>query len=325
MHSRVDPVAIAKATIATEAAGLAKLAETVGEEFVRVAELIYSGRGRVVVTGIGKSGHIGQKIAATLSSTGTPAYFVHAAEAAHGDLGLVSEDDVVLAISNSGESTELRAIVEYCRRFGVRLVVLTSRPRSTLARLADHVLVLPEAAEACPLSLAPMTSTTMTLVLGDALAAALIRMRGFSSEDFARFHPGGKLGAQLLRISEVLEREPSFADIPTVPEEAGLDEVVATITKGHYGFTAVADAQENIIGIITDGDLRRALSDRSVFERRASEIMTRNPKTIGSDRIAAEALAICEEHKISVLFVTDAEKRIVGLLHLKDLLRLGIA
>ncbi|MCV0396087.1 MAG: KpsF/GutQ family sugar-phosphate isomerase [Rhizobiaceae bacterium] len=306
-------------------AGLAALLDSIGDDFARAVEAVYACKGRVVVTGVGKSGHIGQKIAATLSSTGTPAYFVHASEAAHGDLGLVGDDDIVLAISNSGETVELSAIMRYCRRFEVQLIVITSQPGSTLAGFADLALILPAAREACPLKLAPTTSTTLTLVLGDALAMALMSKRGFSSEQFARFHPGGRLGAQLVRISELLEREPSFGRVPRVSQDDGMDQVVATITAGGLGFAAVADGTGRIIGIITDGDLRRALADRGFFERRAAEIMTRDPKSIGSDRIAAEALAICEEHKISVLFVNDEQGRVIGLLHLKDLLRLGTA
>lgn len=317
---------IARATIETEIAGLQVLAATIDGRFSQAVDLIHACRGRVVVTGIGKSGHIGQKIAATLASTGTPAFFMHAAEASHGDLGMISANDVVIAISNSGESAELRAIVEYCRRHPeMTLIAITSKPGSTLGRLADMVLQLPEAAEACPLSLSPMTSTTMMLVLGDALAAALIRKRDFKSDDFARFHPAGKLGAQLVKLSELVERDPRFASVPQVHQDSDMSKVIVTITDGRRGVTGVTDDQGALIGVITDGDLRRALADRSIFDKKARDIMSRNPKRIAGDRIAVDALAMCEEYRISSIFVTDETGSISGLIHLQDLLALGIA
>lgn len=321
---REGSIDIARQTIEIEAAGLRALAESIDGAFVDVVDMVKRCRGRVIVTGIGKSGHIGQKIAATLASTGTPAFFLHAAEAAHGDLGMVGTDDLVIAISNSGESIELQAIVEYCRRFGIRLVAMTARPESALGRHADAVLRLPEAAEACPLSLAPMTSTTLSLVLGDALAAALIRARNFQRDDFAKFHPAGKLGAQLLRIFELLDRRPELRDVPSVGLETALPDVIATISKGRRGATAVRDGQGRVVGVVTDGDLRRAFADRSIFERSAAEIMTRRPRRIAADRLAVDALALCEEFKISALFVNDGKDEIVGLIHLQDLLSLGI-
>ncbi len=321
-----DAAATARATIETEIAGLKALAATIDGRFTEAVDLIHACKGRVVVTGIGKSGHIGQKIAATLASTGTPAFFMHAAEASHGDLGMISANDVVIALSNSGESTELRAIVEYCRRHPeMTLIAITSKPDSALGRLSDLVLQLPEAAEACPLSLSPMTSTTMMLVLGDALAAALIRKRDFKSDDFARFHPAGKLGAQLVKVAELVDRDPRLASVPTVPEDCDMSRVIVTITDGRRGVTGVTDNQGALIGVITDGDLRRALSDRSIFDKKARDIMSRNPKRIAGDRIAVDALAMCEEHRISSLFVTDDKGEISGLVHLQDLLALGIA
>jgi arabinose-5-phosphate isomerase len=317
----------AKATIETEIAGLKALADSIDGSFSAAVDLIHACRGRVIVTGIGKSGHIGQKIAATLASTGTPSFFMHAAEASHGDLGMIGQGDIVIAISNSGEGVELRAIVEYCRRHRdeVALVAITSKPSSTLGRLSNLVLQLPEAAEACPLSLSPMTSATMTLVLGDALAAALIRKRDFKSDDFARFHPAGKLGAQLIKLSELVDRSPTLASVPQVPEDCDMPRVIVEISNGRRGVTGVTDAHGTLVGVITDGDLRRALTDRTIFDKKARDIMTRNPKRISGDSIAVDALAMCEEFKISSLFVTDTNGEIRGLVHLQDLLALGIA
>lgn len=313
----------ARQTIGIEIAGLHALAASIDERFVAVVDLVKRCKGRVIVTGIGKSGHIGQKIAATLASTGTPAFFVHAAEAAHGDLGMVGAEDLVIAISNSGESTELQAIIEYCRRFHVKLVAMTARPGSALGRNADAILLLPDAAEACPLSLAPMTSTTMSLVLGDALAAVLIRARDFRRDDFAKFHPAGKLGAQLLRLFEVLDRLPHLRDVPRVKATSPMPEVISAISQGQRGITAVYEG-ESFAGVVTDGDLRRAMTDRSIFDKMAADIMSRDPRRIGADRLAVDALALCDEHRISAVFVMDAEEKVAGLVQLKDLLQLGI-
>ncbi|BDA84023.1 D-arabinose 5-phosphate isomerase [Aureimonas sp. SA4125] len=319
-----DPVRTARETIALEIAGLEALAASIDQRFTAVVEMIRACRGRVIVTGIGKSGHIGQKIAATLASTGTPAFFLHAAEAAHGDLGMVGTDDVVIAISNSGESTELQAIIEFCRRFHVLLVAMTARPQSALGRHADGILQLPDAVEACPLALAPMTSTTMSLAIGDALAAALIRARNFQRDDFAKFHPAGKLGARLLRMHDVLERLPDLKNIPGVSLGTLLPAVIVAISKGRRGATAVLDADGRLAGIITDGDLRRAMTDRGVFDKTAADIMTPNPRQISSDNLAVDALAICEMERIAALFVTGDDGRLVGLVDLKGLLSLGI-
>ncbi|WP_244639951.1 KpsF/GutQ family sugar-phosphate isomerase [Aureimonas glaciei] len=323
VHEGIDAMRTARETIALEIAGLEALAASIDERFVAVVDLVKACRGRVIVTGVGKSGHIGQKIAATLASTGTPAFFLHAAEAAHGDLGMVGDDDVVIAISNSGESTELQAIIEYCRRFRVTLVAMTARPASALGRHADALLALPDAVEACPLALAPMTSTTMSLAIGDALAAALIRARNFQRDDFAKFHPAGKLGAQLLRMHEVLERLPHLKEVPSVPRDALLPAVIAAISNGRRGATAVMEADGRLAGIVTDGDLRRAMTDRSVFDRTAADMMTVDPRQIGADKLAVDALALCEAERLGALFV-EADGEIVGLVDLKGLLSLGI-
>ncbi|KQT50820.1 hypothetical protein ASG43_06025 [Aureimonas sp. Leaf454] len=321
--SPADAIATARQTIATEIAGLQALAGSIDERFVDVVERVRRCRGRVIVTGIGKSGHVGQKIAATLASTGTPAFFVHAAEAAHGDLGMVGMDDLVIAISNSGESTELQAIIEYCRRFHVTLVAMTARPQSALGRNADAILLMPDATEACPLSLAPMTSTTMSLVLGDALAAVLIVARDFRRDDFAKFHPAGKLGAQLLRLFEVLDRRPNLRDVPSVSVDSPMPEVISAISQGQRGITAVYEG-ETFTGVVTDGDLRRAMTDRTIFDKTAADIMSRHPRKIGADRLAVDALALCDAHRISAVFVTDEAGKVAGLVQLKDLLQLGL-
>lgn len=325
-RTTADAIDTARLTIEIEIEGLRQLHEAIDDAFAEAVERIRRNSGRVIVTGIGKSGHVGQKIAATLASTGTPAFFVHTAEAGHGDLGMIGPKDIVLAISNSGESQEFRPILQYCRRFGVFLIAMTANPASSLGRYADLILRLPMAPEACPLSLAPMTSTTLALVMGDALAAALIRSRGFRRDDFAKFHPSGKLGAQLLKLSEVMDARPELKSVPTVEVSAPVTEVIASITRGRRGVTAVCEG-EAFVGVITDGDLRRALSSPAIFERTAGELMSRNPLRIGEDHLAVDALAMCERHKVGALFVTAEadDGDIVGLVHLQDLLALGIA
>ena len=309
--------------IHTEIEGLTKLANSFEEPFEKVVEKILECQGRIIVTGIGKSGHIGMKIVATLASTGTPAMFMHAAEAAHGDLGMIGRTDIVIALSNSGESSELIPILQYCRRFDVPVIAITSNETSILARLSAFVLLLPDVEEACPLSLAPMTSTTMMLVLGDALAAALLTARGFQKEDFANFHPGGKLGAQLMKLSELIEKNPSLAIVPQVTKETPVSEVILKITEGMRGVVSVIDASTKIIGVITDGDLRRSMSE-DIFNKTAAEIMTSSPLKINEDSFTVDALAMCEKHKVSVLFVTDKDNNTKGLIHLQDLLKVGV-
>ena len=325
-RSAADAVDTARLTIEIEMEGLKRLHDTIDHAFADAVERIRVNPGRVIVTGIGKSGHVGQKIAATLASTGTPAFFVHTAEAGHGDLGMIGPKDIVLAISNSGESREFLPILQYCRRFGVGVIALTANPVSSLGRYADLVLPLPAAPEACPLALAPMTSTTLALVMGDALASALIRARGFKRDDFAKFHPSGKLGAQLLTLAEVIEERAELKGVPTVDIRAPVTDVIATITKGRRGVTAVRDV-DAFVGVITDGDLRRALAAPTIFERTAGELMSRDPLRIAADHLAVDALAMCERHKVGALFVTAAADKgdIVGLVHLQDLLALGIA
>ncbi|OOG42189.1 D-arabinose 5-phosphate isomerase [Rhodanobacter sp. C06] len=325
-HTAIEPqpdaiVHSARAVIATEAAAIAELGPRIDGAFVEACRLLLACRGRVVVTGMGKSGHVARKIAATLASTGTPAFFVHPGEASHGDLGMIQPDDVVLALSYSGETDELLFILPMIKRQGIPLIAITGKPASSLASQADVHIDGSISSEACPLGLAPTTSTTAALVLGDALAIALLEARGFTSDDFARSHPAGSLGRRLLlRISDVMH---SGDDVPRVPPEAGLTAALVEMTRKRLGMTAVVDAEQHLLGVFTDGDLRRALDDVDVNLRgaRVAELMTRGPKTIGPDKLAAEAAQLMEKHQINALLVVDDERRVVGALNIHDLLR----
>lgn len=311
-------------TVQTERAGVDALASALqnglAAPFSQAVELLSSGKGRVIVTGVGKSGHIGAKIAATLASTGTPAFFVHPAEANHGDLGMIARDDVVLAMSWSGESTELKGIVAYSRRFSIPLIAITSSGTSSLAREADVVLALPKVEEACPHGLAPTTSTLMQLVLGDALAIALLEARGFTPENFRDFHPGGKLGATLTHLSEIMR---TGDDIPVVPLGTKMPEAVMILSKKKVGCVCVLDSAGALAGIITDGDLARNLH-RNLKDTAVEEIMTHSPKTAGPDMSAGAAIAYLNDNKIGALVVVDGDKPI-GIVHFHDLLRIGAA
>jgi arabinose-5-phosphate isomerase len=318
-----NAVASALRTLATEREGLEALslalAGDLGHGLKQAVALIGASKGRVIVSGMGKSGHVGRKIAATLASTGTPAYFVHPAEASHGDLGMIQTDDVVLALSWSGETAELADLLSYSRRFRIALVAVTSEAGSTLASEADIVLVLPKAREACPNRLAPTTSTTLQIVLGDALAIALLEARGFSARDFRVFHPGGQLGAQLRHVREVMHAGDA---LPLAKESATIAEVIAVISAKGYGCAIMVDAEGKLAGIITDGDLRRHAGRAS--DTAAAAIMTRQPRTVAPEALLAEALEIMETAKINVL-ITVEDHRPVGLVHLLDLLRRGVA
>ena len=325
-HAAIEPqpdaiVRSARAVIATEAAAIAELGPRIDGAFVDARRLLLACRGRVVVTGMGKSGHVARKIAATLASTGTPAFFVHPGEASHGDLGMIQPDDVVLALSYSGETDELLFILPMIKRQGIPLIAITGKPASSLASQADVHIDGSISSEACPLGLAPTTSTTAALVLGDALAIALLEARGFTSDDFARSHPAGSLGRRLLlRISDVMH---GGDDVPRVPPEASLTAALVEMTRKRLGMTAVVDAEQHLLGVFTDGDLRRALDDEDVNLRgaRVAELMTRGPKTIGPDKLAAEAAQLMEKHQINALLVVDDERRVVGALNIHDLLR----
>jgi arabinose-5-phosphate isomerase len=315
-------IAAGRRAVEIESRAVAQLLPRIGAEFVRACELCLAATGRVVVSGLGKSGHVGHKIAATLASTGTPSFFLHAAEASHGDLGMVTRGDVLLAVSNSGETPELLALLPPLRRLAVPLIALTGHAGSTLAREATVHLDVAVPEEACPLNLAPTASTTATLAMGDALATALLEARGFTSEDFARAHPGGALGRKLLlHVADVMRRG---ADLPVVPGTATLEEGLVEMSRKGLGMTAVIDAAGALAGVFTDGDLRRAL-DRGVDLRGTTmeKAMTRKPRHIGPNELAAEAVNRMQEHRITALLVVDAG-RLVGALNIHDLLRAGV-
>ncbi|MEL4890364.1 KpsF/GutQ family sugar-phosphate isomerase [Xanthomonas protegens] len=303
-----------------EQAALAAVGARIGAEFAAACRLILGSRGRVVATGMGKSGHVARKIAATLASTGTPAFFVHPGEAGHGDLGMITDADVVLALSYSGESDEILMLLPVLKRQGNAVIAMTGRAQSTLAREADLHLDVSVPAEACPLDLAPTSSTTASLALGDALAVALLDARGFTADDFARSHPAGSLGRRLLlHITDVMHHGD---ELPKVREDASLSEALVEMSRKRLGMTAVVDADDRLLGLFTDGDLRRALdSALDVRQTRIAEVMTRQPRTIGADQLAAEAARLMETHQINGLIVVDTAGRAVGALNIHDLLR----
>ncbi len=328
-----DDLLIAARVLRAEAEGLSMLAravapgEALGACLIRALDTIAGLPGRVVVVGIGKSGHVGRKIQATLASTGTPSLFVHPAEASHGDLGMIQPGDAVLALSNSGETAELADVIVHSRRFGLTLIAITANAGSTLARAADIVLLLPAAPEACPMGLAPTTSTTMQLALGDALAVALLQRRGFSASDFGLFHPGGRLGARLRRAGELMHAGDA---VPLAGPELPMLQAVMLMTSKAFGCLGITGPDGRLAGIITDGDLRRTLGhdlDRDLRSLRTGEVMNAAPRTIGPDMLAAEALRIMNAgpRPITSLFVVDEAERPVGILHVHDLLRAGIA
>jgi len=311
---------IGRAVLEIEARTLTQLVSRIDAAFVEAARLMLDCDGRVVVLGMGKSGHVGGKIAATLASTGTPAFFVHPGEASHGDMGMITPRDVVLALSNSGETDELTVLLPLIKRLGVPLVVLTGRPDSTLARAASVAIHVAVSEEACPLGLAPTSSTTAALAMGDALAIALLQARGFTERDFARAHPGGSLGRRLLlKIDDLMH---DGDDMPTVGPDASVAEALVEMTRSGLGMTAVVDAGRRVLGVFTDGDLRRVFEhDRDMRDARISEVMTRSCKTVGRDLLAAEALRIMQEHKINALLVVDDDNCLQGVLNMHDLLR----
>ncbi|MEW6445370.1 MAG: KpsF/GutQ family sugar-phosphate isomerase [Pseudomonadota bacterium] len=316
---------LARAVIDTETAAAARLSTRLDGNFVSACERVLACTGRVVVTGMGKSGHIGGKIAATLASTGTPAFFVHPGEASHGDLGMITRQDVVLALSNSGETPEILAILPIIKRLGAPLIAMTGRPGSTLAREADVHLDVSVEKEACPLGLAPTASTTATLVMGDALAVALLETRGFTAQDFALSHPGGALGRRLLlHVRDVMH---GGERLPVVMLGAPLRDALVEITRKGLGVTAVIDADGRLAGVFTDGDLRRALDHEGIDLRsaRIDDVYTRGGKTCAPEMLAAEALGLMDRHKINALIVIDADNRPVGALNTHDLLRAGVA
>jgi arabinose-5-phosphate isomerase len=316
--------ASARRTVETERAGLSALHAAfdggLAAPFARAVALIAKAKGRVVVSGMGKSGHVGNKIAATLASTGTPAFFVHPAEASHGDLGMIAAGDVVLALSWSGETTELRSLVEFARRFGIALIAVTAAADSSLAREADVALVLPKTAEACPHGLAPTTSALIQLVLGDALAIALLENRGFTADDFHVFHPGGRLGASLHYVRDIMH---DGAALPLSGLDAPMSEAIVLMTEKGFGCLGVVNGSGSLVGIVTDGDLRRHLGP-DLLSRTVAEVMTPSPKTIAPTTLVGAALDILNTAKITALFIVE-DDRPVGVVHMHDLLRLGAA
>ncbi|WP_076865084.1 KpsF/GutQ family sugar-phosphate isomerase [Bradyrhizobium mercantei] len=312
-------------TLDAEASGVAALSAALksdlGAPFTAASELIGKAKGRLIVTGLGKSGHIGRKIAATFASTGTPAFFVHAAEASHGDLGMITVDDVILALSWSGEQPEMRNLIAYAARFGIPLIAMTADKDSTLSKAADVQLTLPKAREACPHNLAPTTSSLMMLALGDALAIALLEGRGFTSTDFSVLHPGGKLGALLKYARDLMH---SGDALPLKPLGTRMSDALVEMTSKGFGCVGIVDRHGHLAGIVTDGDLRRQLTRPDLLTLSVDEVMTRTPKTINRDTLAGEALELLNASKITTLIVTDAKKP-VGIIHLHDLLRAGVA
>lgn len=310
-------------TLSLESDGLKQLGDdlqgVMAEAFSAAVARLVAVKGRVIVTGIGKSGHVGQKIAATFASTGTPAFFVHPSEASHGDLGMITRDDLILALSWSGETVELKPLIIYSRRFNVPLVSLTSRPESALAQQSDIALILPRAKEACPHGLAPTTSTTMQLALGDCLAIALLEAKGFTAHDFKIFHPGGSLGANLKHVSDIMHKE---ADLPLAADDVMMAQALVTMTSKSFGCLGILDKSGRLAGVITDGDLRRHMGPQ-LLSATTGQIMTRNPKTVRPQMLASAALETLNASRITALFVVENDKP-VGIIHVHDLLRAGV-
>lgn len=307
-------------TIDSEVEAINQLRNSLNGSLTEALDLMESAKGRIIITGMGKSGHIGKKIAASLASTGTPSFFVHPAEASHGDLGMITEDDVIIAISNSGESRELIDILNYSKRFGIKLIAITKNPDSSLGKAGDVVLLLPNNGEACPLGLAPTSSTTATLVLGDILTSCMIERKGFTKSDFNVRHPGGKLGSILQRVSDLMH---VGQDMPLLEEHSNMKNVLLEMTSKRLGCVGLINQEGKLTGLITDGDLRRCLSEK-ILDEKAINVMTRNPKTVSKDVMAAEVLKIMHDKKITNMFVVESGEPI-GVIHIHDLLDHGVA
>jgi len=313
-------LASARRVLDLEVTGLQALSRSLDDAFTRALDLIEHAAGRIIVTGMGKSGHIARKLAATLASTGTPAAFVHPAEASHGDMGMVTDQDAVIAFSNSGETSELADLVNYCRRYEIPLIGVTGRRGSALDEASNVTLLLPDTPEACPMGLAPTTSTTVMLALGDAIAVAMLERKGFSADDFHVLHPGGKLGRVLLRVSSIMHTGEA---VPLVSEETPMSEVLICMSRKSFGCVGIVDSDGHLAGIVTDGDLRRHMTD-DLLKMEAQEVMTPSPKAIRPDALASEALGFMNSRSITILFVVE-NGRPVGILHVHDCLRAGIA
>ena len=316
-----DDLDAAREVLRCEADGVLALAAALDARFTQATDILSGITGRLVVTGMGKSGQIARKIAATFASTGTPAIFVHPSEASHGDLGMITPEDAVLALSNSGETQELTDLVAYTRRFAIPLIAIVGREKTSLSEAADVALILPTVPEAGPIGLAPTTSTTMMLALGDALAICVLRRKGFSTDDFHLLHPGGKLGHMLTRVDELMH---AGDEIPLVPSDLAMTDALIVMTGKHFGCLGVIDEGGRLMGVVTDGDLRRHMND-GLLGRTTGEIMTADPKAVGEHMLAAEALRLMNEQNITALFVVDEVRRPVGILHIHDCLRTGVA
>ena len=318
IETQREAIADGKTVLLAEADALRVMAEALDTRFADAVQMVLGTKGRLVVAGIGKSGHVGRKIAATFASTGTPSYFVHAAEASHGDMGMIVGDDTCLLLSKSGETTELSDLISYTRRFGIRLLSITGNPESTLAQKSDIALILPNVPEVCAIGMAPTTSTTLSLALGDALAVAVMRQKGFDPANFHLFHPGGKLGAQFMRVGELMYQGDA---LPLVTEDDAMSDVLMQMTGSGSGVSIVT--RNGILsGIITDGDLRRNME--GLMTRRAGEVATRNPKAIGADALVSEAVRMMNANKITVLCVIDDAQKVQGMIRLHDCLRAGV-
>jgi arabinose-5-phosphate isomerase len=321
MKHEFDIIRAAQQVIEAEIQGLKDLTQNIGKDFTAAIELIAQSQGRVIVTGMGKSGHIANKIAASLASTGTPAFAIHPAEAGHGDLGMIAKDDVVMLLSNSGETSELAPIIDYCKRYNIKMLCMTRKANSTLANISDVSLVLPASKEASCVG-APTTSTTMMIALGDAIAVVLHKMRGFTKEEYKVYHPGGNIGARLKKVKDIMHKG---ADLPIIFADKTVVEAILEMTSKHFGCVAVVNENDanNILGIITDGDLRRH-SNIDYKTSTASSIMTANPKIISENHYITEALNIMSSNSINCLFVVDGQQKLVGIIHIHDLLRAGL-
>ena len=316
-------ITLGKAVIQTELEAIGQLEQRIGAEFAKACELCFNCSGRIIVTGMGKSGHIARKIAATFASTGTPAFFVHPSEASHGDMGMITQADVVLALSNSGNTEEVVALLPYLKQFGIKLITMTGNPDSTLGKAADAILDTSVTKEACPLNLAPTSSTTVTLVLGDALAISLLEQRGFSKEDFATFHPGGNIGRRLLlKVSDVMRDQ---QHTPMVTADCTLDQALIESSKANVGLTTVIDAQGKLLGVFSDGDLRRAIEKNvDLYQTTVGEVIGKAPSSVTAESLAAEAYHLMQEKRISCLVVVDAEQKVTGVVQMHDLMLAGM-
>ena len=323
-NCKMDDLSIARRVLETEADAVRDLIGKLNGSFIKAVDVVFDSRGRVVVTGMGKSGLIGKKIAATLASTGTPAFFLHPAEASHGDLGMVTSRDVIIAISNSGETDEITDLIPFIKRFGVAVISMTGNPDSTLAKASDVSLDISVKEEACPLGITPTASTTAALAMGDAIAVALLVRRGFKKEDFASFHPSGSLGKKLfVRVRDLMHKGDA---LPLIGGSTPVMDAVMEISSKRLGIAIVADADGELLGVVTDGDVRRGIQKwgKDFFDMKAEEVMTKSPKSISSEELAAKALSVMQAYSITSLVVPDQEGRIVGIIHLHDILKEGI-